>query len=107
MATTKTSEKTSKKSSKTLKAVIVRTYSAGVFYGYLKARCGKEVDLVDARRIWSWEGAASLSQVAVDGVGKSSRIAVPVNLTVTEAIEIIDVTPKAKACIESMMPWRA
>jgi hypothetical protein len=96
----------SKKAVAKRKAVVVRTFSAGAFYGYLVARRGQEVDLVEARRIWSWEGAASLSQVAVDGVGPNSRIAVPVTLTVTEAIEIIDATPKAQACIEGLPSWK-
>ena len=48
--------------------VIVRTYSAGVHAGYLKRRDGKDVDLINSRRLWYWKGAASLSQLAVDGV---------------------------------------
>ena len=47
------------------KYVIVRTYSAGVFAGYLISQKGKEVTLTDARRIWFWSGAASLSQLAI------------------------------------------
>ena len=34
------------------KVCMVRTYSAGVFFGTLKERNGKEVVLTDARRIW-------------------------------------------------------
>ena len=45
-----------------LKYVICRTYSAGVFAGYLESRNGQEVVLRNARRIWYWKGAASLSQ---------------------------------------------
>ena len=36
------------------KYVIVRTYSAGVFAGTLKIKDGKEVELIDARRLWLW-----------------------------------------------------
>ena len=50
--------------------VICRTYSAGVFAGYLAARNGKEVKLIKARRLWYWSGAASLSQLAVEGTKK-------------------------------------
>lgn len=91
------------------KYVIVRTYSAGVFAGHLKSRDGKEVVLTDARRLWYWAGAASLSQLAVSGTSKPSEckfpIAVP-SVTLTEAIEILDVTPKAKASIEGVSIWR-
>ena len=45
--------------------VIVRTHSAGVFAGNLLSRKGKEVVLTNARRLWYWIGAASLSELAV------------------------------------------
>ena len=52
------------------KHVIVRTYSAGVHAGILKSRDGKEAVLTDARRIWYWDGAATLSQLAIDGTAR-------------------------------------
>ena len=48
---------------KSMPYVIIRTYSAGVFAGYLEKRNGQEVVLRKARRIWYWDGAASLSQL--------------------------------------------
>ena len=51
--------------SKGLPYVLVRTYSAGVHAGYLSERKGKEVKLIKARRIWYWDGAASLSPASV------------------------------------------
>ena len=89
---------------------IVRTYSAGVFAGYVESREGKEVTLRDAIRIWYWDGAASLSQLAVDGTCKpeNCKFAVPVDkIMVTEAIEILDVTQKAKDSITSVKSWKA
>ena len=74
--------------------VIVRTYSAGVHIGTLVARQGTEVLLRDARRLWRWEGAFTLSEVATAGVLRSgSRIshAVP-QILLTEAIELIPVS---------------
>ena len=50
------------------KYVIVRTYSAGVHAGTLVSQKGKEVVLMNTRRIWYWKGAASLSEMAVSGV---------------------------------------
>jgi hypothetical protein len=82
------------------KHVVVRTFSAGVFFGKLQDRRGKEVDLTEARRIWSWSGANSLSEIALHGVGKGSRVAEPVTITLTEAIEIIDASPEAVAVME-------
>lgn len=84
------------------KPVIVRTYSAGVHFGYLARREGKEVDLVKSRRIWSWQGANTLSEIATVGIdSKRSRVAVPVSITLTEAIEIIDCTDAGVAAIEA------
>ena len=94
---------------KTKKYVIVRTYSAGVFAGYLESRKGKEVRLTKARRLWYWNGAASLSQLAVDGVKcpLECRFPCPVDVTLLEAIEILDVTPVAKKVIEGVPEWKA
>jgi hypothetical protein len=91
------------------KYVIVRTYSAGVFAGTLVSRDGKEVQLADARRLWYWAGAASLSQLAVDGTSKPVECKFPVavpSVTLTEAIEILDVTPKAETSIKGVPVWR-
>lgn len=85
-----------------LKPVIVRTYSAGMHFGYLVHRDGKEVTLERSRRIWRWYGANSCSGLAVGGLDAArSTVAAPVSITLTEAIEIIDCTPEAVASIES------
>ena len=88
--------------------VIVRTYSAGVFAGYLESRKGKEVKLSNARRLWYWDGAASLSQLAVDGVSKPENCKFPVevpSVELMEAIEILPVSDKAKKSIASVKIW--
>ena len=88
---------------------IVRTYSAGVFAGEIESREGKEVTMRNARRIWYWDGAASLSQLAVDGTSKPAKCKFPVavdRVVLTEAIEILDVTDKARASIEGVPVWQ-
>ena len=87
---------------------IVRTYSAGVFAGYVESRDGKECVVRDARRIWYWDGAASLSQLAVDGTSKPDNCKFPVavdKVFLTEVIEIIPCTAKAKEPIEAAPVW--
>ena len=89
--------------------VIVRTYSAGVFAGFLVSRKGKEVVLKDARRLWFWAGAASLSQLAQSGTSRPQdcKFPEPVNrIELLEAIEILDVTPAARKIIEGVPVWR-
>ena len=87
---------------------IVRTYSAGVFAGELVSRNGKEVEMRNARRIWYWSGAASLSQLAMEGTKtpENCKFPCPVSRVVlTEAIEILDVTPQARRSIEEVPVW--
>lgn len=89
---------------------IVRTYSAGVFAGYVESLNGKECVVRDARRIWYWDGAASLSQLAVDGTSKPDKCKFPVavdRVLLTEAIEVIPCTAKAKKSIEGVPVWTA
>jgi hypothetical protein len=89
--------------------VICRTYSAGVFAGTLAARDDKEVTLTDARRIWYWAGAASLSQLAMEGVKKPKDCKFPTEVKeviLTEAIEILAVTPQAKESIAKVPVWK-
>jgi len=83
------------------KQVIVRTYSAGVHFGTLVKRRGKEIDLADAKRIWYWKGANSLHEIALHGVGKGSKISETVaEITLTEVIEIIACAPEAVSNLE-------
>lgn len=87
---------------------IVRTYSAGVFAGNLESKLGKEVTLKDARRIWYWSGAASLSQLAMEGTKDPENCKFPcaVNfVTLTEAIEIIPCTEQAEKSIRGVKVW--
>lgn len=88
--------------------VLIRTYSAGVHFGELKRRDGKEVELINARRLWSWMGACSLSQVAVYGVNiAESRISVKVPvMTLTEAIEIIPMSETAAKMMMEAPEWK-
>lgn len=92
---------------KKLPYVVVRTYSAGVHAGELKSRKGKEVVLVNARRLWKWCGALSLSEVAVEGIKAGSKPSVAVeSITLTEAIEVIATTPAAEKILREFPPCR-
>lgn len=89
---------------------IVRTYSAGVFAGYVESREGKEVVLRQARRLWFWSGAASLSQLAMEGVKNPGECKFPVEVDrvlLLEAVEILDVTEEARVNIAAVPVWSA
>ena len=92
------------------KTCIVRTYSAGVFLGTIKERNGKEVLLENARRIWYWDGAATLSQLANEGTKNPENCKFPAAVSevlLTEAIEIIPATEAAIASIAAVPVWKA
>lgn len=93
-----------------LKYVIVRTYSAGVFAGYLKKRNGQEVTLLNARRLWQWYGASSLSQLAEEGVSKPNDCKFPCEvkrIDLLQAIEVIDCSETARLSIKNVSIWKS
>ena len=83
--------------------VIIRTYSAGVWFGELAEKSGTEVILKDARRLWYWKAckSISLSGVAVYGLDDSSKVCPAIKKQWLDAIEIISCTDKAIKSIES------
>lgn len=84
------------------KYVVIRTYSAGVHIGVLKSAAGKEVVLSDARRIWQWTGAFTLSEIALTGI-KGGRVSQTVpEIALTEAVEIIPTSEAAEKCLRSI-----
>jgi hypothetical protein len=92
-----------------MKYVLVRTCSAGVVAGYLESRNGREVVLRNARRIWYWDGAASLSQLAMEGTKKPDNCKFPCEVDrveLLEAIEILDCTEKARISIHGVKVWK-
>ena len=88
---------------------IVRTYSAGVFAGNIVKREGQEVEMTNARRLWYWDGAASLSQLALEGVKSPTNCKFPAELPkviLTQAIEIIGCTDAARKSIAAVSIWK-
>lgn len=94
---------------KEAKKVIIRGNYSGVFFGTLVYRDGQEVKLADCRRIWFWDGAASISQLAVDGVKNPDNckftVVVP-EIEILDAVEVIPCSKKAIRCIENVPVWK-
>lgn len=91
------------------KKVIVRGDRSGVFFGTLAEKDGQEVRLEKCRRLWYWDGAASISQLAVDGVSApdNCKFTVTVDeIEILDAIEIIPCTDKANESIEGVREWK-
>jgi hypothetical protein len=76
-----------KKTTKTLRAVIVRAYS-GVFFGHLVSKTGASVELRGARQVWSWDSAGlaekamTCGDIARIGVGSGSKIGGPADAVI-------------------------
>lgn len=88
---------------------IIRADRAGVFFARIKERSGGEAVLTDCRRLWYWDGAASLSQLATDGTSKPRNckfsVTVP-EMTVLGVIEIIPCSDSAVKSIQGVAEWR-
>lgn len=91
------------------KKVIIRGDRSGVFFGTLAEKNGREVKLTNCRRLWYWSGAASLSQIAMEGVKKPSEckftIAVS-EIVILDTIEIIACSAAATKNIEAVREWK-
>ena len=91
--------------------VIVRADRAGVFFGNLVNKEGSEVTLNECRKLFYWDGAAAVEQIALDGILESEvkkcKFTVTVeNATILGAIQIIPCTDKAIKSIKSVPVWR-
>lgn len=91
------------------KKVIIRGDRSGVFFGTLVDKNGTEVKLEKCRRIWYWDGAASISQLANDGTTNPTACKFTVtvdSVIILDAIEIILCTDKAIRSIEGVSEWK-
>ena len=92
-----------------MKYCIVRTYSAGVFAGYVESRDGQEAVIRKSRGLWYWDGACGLSQLAVDGTNAPSNCKFTVEVDKRELIQVIEViecTEKARKNIQGVAIWK-
>lgn len=92
------------------KSVIIRTHSAGVWFGTLSQKAGNEVVLTNARRLWRWWAKESISLSGVANFGiieEKSKIAPAVEGVWLEAIEIIPTTEIATKSISGAKDAKA
>ncbi len=91
---------------------VIRTYSSGVFAGYVKSSEANDghfvIELINSRRLHAWFGA-SLSQIAMEGFVDPSKCRVAmieINKQLPNGIEIIRCTARAKKSIEDCATWK-
>jgi hypothetical protein len=96
--------------------VIARSVNAGVFSGELLAPVTElgdgtplpSVTLTGARRLWYWDGAASLSQLANEGTSKPRGCKFPAEVPMVvlmEVCEVLAVTDAARKSIAEVPVW--
>ena len=87
---------------------IVRGDRSGVFYGEIKEHNGKEVVMTNVRRLWYWDGANSISQLAKLGTVRpdNCKFTCTVDeITVLDAIEIDKCSEQAMKSIDGVLAW--
>lgn len=88
---------------------IVRCDRAGVFFGQIKERTENEVVMTNVRKLWYWDGACAVEQLAVDGTTKpkSCQFTVTVDeMSVMNPVQIIPCTDKAVKSIKAVAEWK-
>ena len=88
---------------------IIRADRAGVFFGKIKERRGGEVDMTDVRRLWYWDGACSLSQLAVEGTTAPDECKFTVTVPEMTILGVIEIIPCSEAAVKSIlgvMEWK-
>lgn len=92
-----------------MKYCIIRADKTGVYAGYIESRKGTEVVVRRGRRLWYWDGAASLSQLAMEGVKRPENCKFPCEVDtvlILDAIEIIACTEAARQSIAEVPIWK-
>lgn len=88
---------------------IIRCNRAGVFFAKVRKLDGDVAELTEARRLWYWDGAASLSQLAMEGVKRPDNckftVTVPA-MTVLGVLEVIPCTNEAVESINGVPVWK-
>ena len=88
---------------------IVRGDRSGVFFGKIAERNGSEVRMQNVRKLWYWDGACAVEQLAIDGVKKPSGCMFTVTvegMTITDAIQIIPCSGKAEKILSEVPEWK-
>lgn len=86
---------------------IVRSSGSGVWYGRLTGKDGQTCRLDNARRVWSWTGAASCSGLALTGP-TGGKITAPIDGAIVEnALEVLPATDAAGVAFAAVPHWTA
>lgn len=88
---------------------VVRTNYAGVFFGEIKRRDGDEVTMRNVRKLWCWDGACGVEQLAADGVQNPAKCKFTVvvkEMIILGVNQILPCTDKATKSLGDVAIWR-
>ena len=87
--------------------VIVRSSLAGVFCGTLENKNGTEVVLTNARKIYRWQGAYTVEDIAVKGLNaEASQITVQVGeIVIDDVCQVLPTTDAAQKILTEAPTW--
>ena len=88
---------------------IVRCDRAGVFFGEIKSRKAGEITMANVRKVWYWDGACAIEELATNGTTcpENCKLTVRVDeMTLADPIQIIPCTTKAAKSLEGCHDWK-
>ena len=88
--------------------VIVRSNMAGVFFGILESKNGNEVELSKARKLYRWEGANTVEDLAVKGVSKPENCKFTIvvsQMIISDVCQILPCSPTSVESLSKVKEW--
>ena len=88
---------------------IVRCNRAGVFFGEIAKHEGNEVVMRNVRKLWYWDGACAVEELAKNGTTQPGNCKFTVTIdemTVIDPVQILPVTGKAAKSLDAVKEWR-
>lgn len=90
---------------------LIRTKNAGVHVGVIESHDSLSLVLTCSRRIWSWKGANTCTDIALYGIdsgeSKISPTLPKITLNSIDVCEIIPMTKEAYKTIKEAKEWKA
>ena len=90
------------------KKIIARIERAGVFHGTLDYIDNEIIRLKDVRRIYYWNGALSVTDIAAKGI-TGGKVTVPVSTVEfmsDKIVELNECSDESTKSIEAIKPWK-
>lgn len=89
---------------------IVRAAEAGVFFGKVESRTDREITMTDVRKIFYWEGACAVEELAVHGTVSPNKCKLTVivpRMIIANPIQIIPCTDRATDVLSRIRVWKS